>query len=137
MKFGSLVFQLVILVLSFLFFFGCQSTPCSIQDKSINPADTKAVDAKIADLKKDISMKNVKVYKPDGTLQCNQGKAISLKEMESELKGITIFSSEKIHDGLMRIQVCGQPTGNSNVFEIAESDLEKAKSFGFKVWKKN
>ena len=82
-------------------------------------------------------MKNVKIYKPDGSLQCNQGKAISLKDMEADLKDLKIVSSVKIHDGLMRIQVCGQPTGMSNVFEISEGDLDKAKGLGFKVWKKD
>lgn len=137
MKTFGLNFKTVLLLSGFLFFLGCQSTPCSIQDRTVDAADVKAVDAKVAALKKDSSMKNVKIYKPDGSLQCNQGKAISLKEMEAELKEIQIFSSVKSHDGLMRIQVCGQPTGMSNVFEIAEANWEKAKALGFKLWKKD
>ena len=124
------------LLLAFVFS-GCQSTPCNIQDRTIESADVKAIDAKVVALKKDSTMKNIKVYKPDGSLQCNQGKPISLKEMEAELKDIKVLSSDKMHDGMMRIQVCGQPTGMNNVFEIAETDIEKAKLFGFKIWKKN
>ena len=69
------------LLLAFVFS-GCQSTPCNIQDRTIESADVKAIDAKVVALKKDSTMKNIKVYKPDGSLQCNQGKPISLKEME-------------------------------------------------------
>lgn len=137
MKFFKIVLKSLLFSFFFSIFVGCQTTPCNIQDRNLSIAEQKTVDAKVADLKKDSVMKNVKVYKPDGSLQCNQGKPISLKEMESELKTIKIFSAEKIHDGLMRIQVCGAPTGMSNVFEIAESDLEKAKTFGFKIWKKD
>ena len=115
----------------------CQMTPCNIQERPTNTADGKALDAKVENLKKDAAMKTVKVYKPDGSLQCNQGQALSVKEMEGELRDIKIISSDKKHDGLMRIQVCGQPTGMNNVFEIAETDLEKAKAHGFKVWKKD
>jgi hypothetical protein len=82
-------------------------------------------------------MVKVKVYKPDGTLQCNQGEKISLDVMAKELNDIQIFSKDNKHDGLMRIQLCGKPTGNNNIFEIAETDLEKALSLGFKKWIRN
>lgn len=82
------------------------------------------------------SMKKVKVYKPDGTLQCNQGKQISLEEMQTQLKDIQVFSSVRASDGKMRIQLCGTPTGQNNVYEILESDLSKAEAAGFKVWLK-
>ncbi len=35
---------------------------------------------------------------------------------------------------MMRIQVCGAPTGNSNVYEIDRKDLEAALKVGFKEW---
>jgi hypothetical protein len=79
-------------------------------------------------------MSKVKVYKADGTLQCNQGDKISIDTMAKELTGIAIYSKENKHDGLMRIQLCGKPTGNNHVFEIDETNLEKAMSFGFKKW---
>ena len=78
--------------------------------------------------------KSVKVYRYDGTLQCGMGKRIPIEEIQKELKDISIISNMHINDGLMRIQLCGSPTGDANVFEIAESDLEKAKTLGFREW---
>lgn len=76
----------------------------------------------------------VKVYKSDGSLQCGQGKQISLAEMQKELKGIHVYSSINKNDGMMRIQLCGSPTGNHNVYEIDRKDLEAALKAGFKEW---
>ena len=76
----------------------------------------------------------VRVYKPDGSLQCGQGKAIPVGEMKNELKDISVFASENKADGLMHMQMCGAPTGKHNVYEINRADLEKAKSRGFKEW---
>jgi hypothetical protein len=91
-----------------------------------------------ANLEKTVSgvdqMNKVKVYKADGTLQCNQGEKMSLETMAKELGGIQIFSSENKHDGLMRIQLCGKPTGNNNVYEIDSVNLDKALTLGFKKW---
>ena len=132
-----MLFQKCVVVIFFLFAVGCQMNPCNIQERPTNTADGKALDAKVDNLKKDAAMKTIKVFKPDGSLQCNQGKSFSVKDMEADLKDVKVISSEKKHDGLMRIQVCGQPTGMSNVFEISDSDLEKAKTHGFKIWKKD
>lgn len=76
----------------------------------------------------------VKVYKPDGSLQCGQGKQIPLAEMQKQLKGIQVYSSANKNDGMMRIQLCGSPTGNHNVYEIDRKDLEAALKVGFKEW---
>ena len=76
----------------------------------------------------------VKVYKPDGSLQCGQGKATPLADMQKDLKNIKVYSSFNKNDGMMRIQVCGAPTGNSNVYEIDRKDLEVAVKAGFKEW---
>lgn len=75
---------------------------------------------------------NVFVFKADGSQQCGMGKAISVQDMEKELKGIRVFSREKKPDGLMHIQVCGSPTGIINVYEISVNDLSKAVELGFK-----
>lgn len=72
------------------------------------------------------------VYKPDGSLQCGQGKAISPQEMEKQLDGIKVFSRENRSDGLMHIQVCGSPTGMINIFEISATSLKDAEKRGFK-----
>lgn len=79
--------------------------------------------------------KNILVYKYDGTKQCNEGQEISLDAMSRQLRDIKIISMSKKHDGMMRIQVCGAPTGHANVYEISDKDLPKAKSYGFQVWK--
>lgn len=82
---------------------------------------------------KDLSQR-VFVYKPDGTLQCGQGQKIEPNEMKKQLGSIEVFSGENKHDGLMRVQMCGHPTGQCNVFQIKASDLEQALKLGFKKW---
>lgn len=76
----------------------------------------------------------IRVYKYDGSLQCGQGRALSVDEMKKELDGLQVHGGEKKSDGLMRTQVCGSPTGMANVYEIDKKDLEGAKKRGFKVW---
>ena len=83
---------------------------------------------------KSSSIDHVKVYKADGTLQCGQGKKISISDMQKDLKDIKVYSSENKNDGMMRIQLCGSPTGNANVYEIDRKDLEAALKLGFKEW---
>ena len=80
------------------------------------------------------SERKVLIYKYDGSLQCNQGKAVTAESMEKELQGIKIFSREKKHDGLMHIQVCGSRTGYANVYEILERDRKKAEERKFQLW---
>lgn len=80
------------------------------------------------------SLKRVRVYKYDGSLQCGMGTAIPTEVMAQELKSIKVFSSSKKPDGLMRAQLCGSPTGMANVYEIAASDLPEAEKYGFKKW---
>lgn len=82
-------------------------------------------------------IKKIKIYKPDGSVQCEQGTGTPAAEMAKQLGDIKVYTSENKHDGLIRIQVCGQPTGNCNVFEINESDFAKASALGFKKWKNN
>ena len=76
----------------------------------------------------------VKVFKPDGSLQCGQGKRIPLADMQKELGSVQVYSSKNQNDGMMRIQVCGSPTGNCNVYEIDRKDLAAAQKAGFKEW---
>jgi hypothetical protein len=83
---------------------------------------------------KTTSTDKVKVFKDDGSLQCGQGEQIALAEMEKELKNIRVYSSAHKNDGMMRIQLCGSPTGNCNVYEIDRKDLEAAMKLGFKEW---
>ncbi|HEX4926213.1 MAG TPA: hypothetical protein VFV50_19120 [Bdellovibrionales bacterium] len=76
----------------------------------------------------------VRVYKPDGSKQC-EGGGIELADMEKQLKGIKVLAREKANDGKMRIQMCGADTGQLNVYEIPAGDLAKAQKAGFKEWK--
>lgn len=80
------------------------------------------------------SADRVRIYKFDGSLQCGLGQSKSLSENKKELLGIEIHNNWKRHDGLMRIQLCGSPTGQSNVYEIDRKDLEAALKLGFKEW---
>lgn len=74
------------------------------------------------------------VAKSDQSKQCDATSGVSLSEMEKELAGISIYSSEKKADGLMHITLCGAETGMFNLYEIAKTDVEKAKTFGFVEW---
>jgi hypothetical protein len=85
-------------------------------------------------MKPESKLDRVKVYKADGSLQCGQGLAVPLADMQKDLKDIKVYSSFNKNDGMMRIQVCGSPTGNSNVYEIDRKNLEAAIKLGFKEW---
>lgn len=111
-------------------------TACTLGNcflKSQPLGQEKAQKMKEALVESDIT-KKIKVYKLDGSLQCNQGEATTLAEMAKQLKDIKILKSYKTNDGVMRIQVCGAPTGNCNVYEIEQKNLEKALKLGFKQW---
>jgi hypothetical protein len=127
--------KLVLIFLSLLFLTACSTTNCG-NERRFNSAKNGDQNTKMTLDKGALNMKKVKVAKADGTLQCSQGKLIPLLDMQKDLKEITVFSALNQNDGMMRIQVCGAATGNHNVYEILETDLEKAKSFGFKLWTK-
>lgn len=74
----------------------------------------------------------VRVYKPDGSRQCEKRGAQSVEAMERELAGIVVHSREKRKDGLMHIQICGSPSGMINLYEIDASFLKQAEERGFK-----
>ena len=75
----------------------------------------------------------VEVARYDGSIQCEEGSGISLSKMRSDLtdKGIKVLSSRRGHDCLMRAQVCGQPTGALNAYQMRKNDLDAAKMLGF------
>lgn len=76
---------------------------------------------------------HILVFKPDGTKQCEPDPGVTLNFMEMELssKGITVFTKQKGHDGREGIALCGHPTGQINIYEIAVSDLSAAINLGF------
>lgn len=76
----------------------------------------------------------LQVYKLDGSLQCDEAKPVELDKMRLELKDIAVYKSFKDHDGLMRAQLCGTPTGRINIYEIDRTSLSQAQGLGFKQW---
>jgi hypothetical protein len=128
------------ILLSLFLIVGCSSTRCR-QQPDPNFFENKTKD--LPDFQKQKASKTglgegstvwVKVYKPDGSKQCGMGAAVSPEDMSKELrdKGIKIKSMKKQSDGLMRIQVCGAPTGMINVFEIQKSNADTAEQVGYK-----
>lgn len=111
-------------------FFSCQHKPCKIEERTDK---IMTGNEKTSSSDKDLTQR-VFVYKNDGSLQCGLGEKISLNSMQKDLGSIQVFSSANKHDGLMRIQMCGQPTGNCNIFEISLKDFDLALKAGFKKW---
>lgn len=109
----------------------CSTTQCKDHQNFKKTTSTLSLEKTVSGVDQ---MNKIKVFKADGTLQCNQGQKVDLQEMAKELIGIQIFSSENKHDGLMRIQLCGKPTGHNNIYEINSADLPKAMALGFKKW---
>ncbi len=85
------------------------------------------------------SASTVFVFKLDGTVHCENSIGISLDSMEQKLTsaGIKVFSRRKGYDGREGIAVCGAPTGQVNIYEIASSDLSEALKFGFRPLPEN
>lgn len=122
------VINKLILSIAFLIFStGCVSGNCRNQTdfKQVVTAETALPTP---------SAEKLKVYKEDGSLQCGMGKAVSLAEMQKQIADLKVYSSFNKNDAQMRIQVCGAPTGNCNVYEIDRSKLSEAQSKGFKEW---
>jgi hypothetical protein len=80
------------------------------------------------------SVRTVFVFKLDGTKHCEPYAGVSVDAMALELSGagIEVFSSRKGYDGREGIAICGEPTGQINIYEILSSDLASALSMGFK-----
>lgn len=117
-------------LLFFCFLTSCSSEPCKIEERA---GKQMTGQEKPSSTVKDLSAR-IFVYKADGSLQCGQGQKIDLNIMKKDLNSIEVFSAENKHDGLMRIQLCGNPTGSCNVYEISAKDLEQALKLGFKKW---
>ncbi len=109
---------------------GCTQVHCKDLRKN-EPQDIQAQEKILADKN---PFDRVKVYKLDGSVQCSQGGGIALDVMEKDLQSVTVFEREKQHDGMMRIQKCGTPTGQCNVYTIDKSFLNEALKRGFKQW---
>lgn len=131
-------------ILFVLVFSGCAAHPCREPrapelDQTKKVAGSPVANVAAEDLKKAAESPTpaadarVRVYKPDGSRQCEtrkRGKALEV--MERELAGIKVYAREKRTDGLMHIQICGSPTGMINLFEIDSTFLKQADERGFK-----
>lgn len=123
-------FLITSLIVFTFFAFGCTHKPCKIEERTDK---VMTGNEKPSSSAKDLSQR-VYVYKPDGSLQCGQGQKIEPNEMKKQLGTIEVFSADNKHDGLMRVQMCGHPTGTCNVYEIKATDLDQALKLGFKKW---
>ena len=113
-----------------LFVMGCSSTHCRRYHDLSDATKTKWVGATTEEKVKSV---RVNVYKDDGSLQCGMGQAITLDIMKKELDGLEVFSMKNKPDGLMHLQACGRPTGQINVYEIRQVDVDQAIKKGFKL----
>ena len=129
----KLKLSLVSFIFSTLFLYGCSTTPCKIEERSVNSSQNSKGGETSMTAEKDLTNR-VQIYKADGSQQCGTSKKIELNVMQKELGSIKVFSAENKNDGLMRIQMCGHPTGNCNVYEILNSDLDAALKLGYKKW---
>ncbi len=70
---------------------------------------------------------DLRVYRPDGSLQCNEGEARTLEQDKAALEalGARVVSQEKRQLPFKISQVCGAPTGQVNTYMISEADWEK------------
>lgn len=125
MALGEKKMKHVILLMAFFVCAACSTKPCREVNMQGVPENIQATS----------ESKNILVFKYDGSKQCGEGQEITMDAMSRQLRDIKILSMSKKHDGMMRIQVCGAPTGHANVYEISEKDLSKARSYGFQPWK--
>ena len=85
------------------------------------------------------SVRTVFIFKLDGTKHCEPYAGVSVDAMALELSGagVEVFSSRKGYDGREGIAICGEPTGQINIYEILSSDLALALSMDFKQLPEN
>lgn len=130
----------VLWILGSLILVGCSTKYCREpwrtypkSEKASQVSESPQADPNPATPSEDVH-RRVLVYKYDGSLQCEMGSGVSLDAMAKELKGITVYSKQRRHDGLMHAQVCGSRTGYANVYEISAKDLEEAQARKFQLW---
>lgn len=76
---------------------------------------------------------NVKVFKYSERLQCEPDSGISLEDMQMELvdAGIDVLCAQIGNDLLAYSALCGESTGDINVYEIRRVNFEDALALGF------
>lgn len=79
--------------------------------------------------------KDVWIYKYNGSMTCSkEDQSVKLETMAKELAGIKILESAVKKDGLVRITLCGIPTGTANTYRIPKKQLPEALERGFYIW---
>lgn len=116
---------------------GCSTGNCRSKQIQAEQAGPEVVPKENKLLPDPTVTDRVRVFKANGSLQCGQGKTIDPATMAKELKEISVYKSAVENDGKIRIQMCGAPTGNVNIFEIDKTNLERALGFGFTEWIRN
>ncbi|SKA78294.1 hypothetical protein SAMN02745130_01852 [Thiothrix eikelboomii] len=78
----------------------------------------------------------VKIYKSQGSLQC-QGGGESVSQMRRQLikVGVKVKKANCGVDGMMYPAVCGAPDGKINIFTITRDGLAKVQAQGFGLLK--
>jgi hypothetical protein len=73
------------------------------------------------------------ITRPDGTQQCSVNSGQSLEESSAELKKaqVRVLTSQKGNDSKQHAQLCGIPSGRTNMFQISREDLPKAVTLGY------
>lgn len=115
-------------------FIGCTTGNCRSQQIKVEQAGPELPPKDNKLIPEPGSVERVRVFKSNGSLQCGQGKSIDLGTMAKDLKDIHVYKSSMENDGKMRIQMCGSPTGNVNVYEIDKANLTQALGYGFTEW---
>lgn len=73
------------------------------------------------------------VAKADGSQMCKLNTGTTLDDGANELKQahVRVVQSQKGSDQKMHAQMCGLPSGHTNVYEIQKEDLGKAMVLGY------
>ena len=73
------------------------------------------------------------VTRPDGAQQCAPGSGQTLESSFTELQKaqVRVLDSQKGNDKKLHAQMCGIPSGKTNMFQIPKEDLPKAIALGF------
>lgn len=79
------------------------------------------------------STSTIKIFKYDESVQCDLSSGISLDDIAMELinAGVDVICAQKSHDGLIRVALCGEATGNINVYTIHKENMATAENLGF------
>lgn len=79
-----------------------------------------------------IPVKLIKVYKYQGSLQCQGGgEPLSVMRRQLVKARVKVLAGQCGVDGLMHPSVCGATDGQINIFTIARNDLAKSQVRGF------